>query len=160
DTQSWSKAAILILGLAVVLQDIWLTGFAAFERKNDIRAKVEIASVIEERYRNGTGNLPMLFFPFAKPYSIMEFVIYLNYRGVPIRKVEVVKKIAGADDRCVPYRDIRCDLATVPVKGDLVVVLPDDEARLKDALVYREQGQQLISYRPRPTIPHWSYWLV
>jgi hypothetical protein len=49
----------------------------------------------------------------------------------------------------------------VPAKGDLVVVLPDDEALLKDGLVYREQGQPLISpYRPRPTIPHWSYWLL
>lgn len=160
NTQYWSKAAILILALAVIFQDISLSGLAAFERKNDIRAKVEIASVIEGIYRNGAEGLPTLFFPFANPYSIMEFVVYLDYRGVPIAKVELINKTAGRDDRCVAYRNIRCDSATAPAPGDLVVVLPDDEAPLKDTLVYRQHGQLVVSYRPRPVIPHWSYWFV
>jgi hypothetical protein len=156
-TQSWSKLAAVMLAFAVVLQDVSLSAFAAFERKNDIHAKVAIASVIEARYQSGMGKIPALFFPFAKPYPIMEFTVYLNYRGVPINSVALTKGGIAKDDRCVEYRSIRCHPASEPAPGDLVVVLPDDEASLADALVYRKRGQLLFSYEPRPPIPHWLY---
>ena len=41
-----------------------------------------------------------------------------------------------------------------------MIVLPDDEASLADALVHRERGQLLLPYEPRPYIPHWLYALV
>jgi len=156
-TQSWRKLPAVMLAIAVVVQDVSLSSFATFERKNNIHAKVEIASVVEARYRNGIGNVPTLFFPFARPYPIMEFVVYLNYRGVPINSVALTKGGIGKDDRCVDYRSIRCRPASEPTTGDLVVVLPDDEASLADALVYRKRGQLLFSYQPRPAIPHWLY---
>ena len=156
-TQSLTKVAAVMLAFAVVLQDVSLSSFATFERKNNIHAKVAIASVVEARYRNGIGNVPNLFFPFARPYPIMEFVVYLNYRGVPINSVALTKGGIGKDDRCVDYRSIRCRPASEPTTGDLVVVLPDDEASLADALVYRKRGQLLFSYQPRPAIPHWLY---
>ena len=157
NTQSWKKVVILMLTFAVIVQDISLLAFAAFERKNDIHAKVEIASVVKARYRESIGNVPTLFFPFAKPYPIMEFVVYLNYRGVPINSVGLPKGAIAKDDRCIKYRSIRCHPAIGPAPGDLVVVLPDDEASLEEALVYRERGQLMFSYEPRPAIPHWLY---
>jgi hypothetical protein len=156
-TQSLTKVVAVMLAFAVVLQDVSLSSFATFERKNNIHAKVEIASVVEARYRNGIGNVPTLFFPFARPYPIMEFVVYLNYRGVPVNSVALTKGGIGKDDRCVDYRSIRCRPASEPTTGDLVVVLPDDEASLADALAYRKHGQLLFSYQPRPSIPHWLY---
>jgi hypothetical protein len=47
NTQSWSKLAALTLAFAVVFQDVSLSTFSAFERENDIHAKVEIASAWE-----------------------------------------------------------------------------------------------------------------
>jgi hypothetical protein len=157
NTQSWTKAAALMLAFAVVLQDVSLSAFAVFERKNVIHAKVEMATMVEARYRNGIGKVPTLFFPFAEPYPIMEFVVYLNYRGIPINRVALVKAAIAKDSRCMKYRSIICHPASGPAPGDLVVVLPDDEASLADALEYRERGQLLFSYEPRPSIPHWLY---
>lgn len=37
-----------------------------------------------------------------------------------------------------------------PHPGDIAVVLPDDEASLSDAMMYRKRGQLLFSYEPRP----------
>ena len=160
NTYSWNKATALILACIVVLQDVSLSAFAAFERKNDIHAKVEIASVIKRKYRCVNGNVPTLFFPFAKPYSIMEFVVYLNYRGVLIDGAALIDRAISKNDRCIEYRSIRCHPATEPASGDLVVVLPDDQASLADALVYRKRNQLLFSYEPRPLIAHWLYSFV
>lgn len=155
NTRSWSKVAALMLAFAVVLQHVSLSTFAAFERKNVIHARVEIASMIVARYRNGI--VPKLFFPFASSYSVMEFVVYLNYRGVPISSVALAKGATAKDARCVEYRSIICHPASEPTAGDLVIVLPDDEASLADASVYRERGSQLFSYEPRPPIPYRLY---
>ena len=158
--QSWSKVAALILAFAVAFQDVSLSAFAVFERKNVIHARVEIAEVVEARYRDGRGHLPTLFFPFATPYAIMEFVVYLNYRGVPITSVGLAKKAIVKDGRCIEYRSIRCHPAGGPAQGDLVVVLSDDQGSLLDALLYRGRGQLLFSYEPRPPISHWLYRFV
>jgi hypothetical protein len=155
NTRSWSKVAALTLAFAVVLQDVSMSTFAAFERKNVIHARVEIASLIAARYRNGI--VPNLFFPFAGPYSIMEFVVYLNYRGVPINSVAFARGATVKDARCMEYRSIRCHPASQPAPGDLVIVLPDDEASPAEASVYRERGSQLFYYEPRPPIPHRLY---
>jgi hypothetical protein len=50
---------------------------------------------------------------------------------------------------------MRCRAASGPAPGDLVIVLPDDEASLAEASLYRERGEQLFFYEPCPSIPHW-----
>jgi hypothetical protein len=87
----------------------------------------------------------------------MEFVVYLNYRGVPIDSVASANGAIAKDDRRIEYSSIRCHPASEPAPGALVIVLPDDEASLAEALVFRERQQLLFSYKPRP---HWLYPLV
>ncbi len=153
---SWSKAAVLMLGLVVVLQDLSLSAFTVFERKNLIRAKAEIASVVKAR--SLSGNVPSLFFPFAKPYEVMGFIVYLNYRHVPIYNATLVNAATAKDGPCVDYRpNIKCQRASQPAPGDLVIVLPDDEASFAEAAVYRESGEPLFSYDPRPSFARWLY---
>jgi hypothetical protein len=158
--QSWSRVAVLCLAGAVLIQDLSLSAFAAFERKNLIHADAEIASVVEARYRNGAGRVPRLFFPFATPYSIMEFVVYLNYKGVPIGGASLEQRGIPKDGRCIEYRSVKCHPASAPIPGDLVIVLPDDGASLAEALVYRKQEELLFSYEPSPPLPHWLYPMV
>ena len=55
--------------------------------------------MVQEKYST-------LFFPFAEPYPIMEFVVYLNYRGIPINRVALVKAAIAKDSRCMKYRSI------------------------------------------------------
>ena len=167
----WRKLAVSMLACTILLQDVLFSSFAVFERKNDIRAKAEIASVVKTRYRTDGGDDLTLFFPFASPYVIMEFGSYLTYRGVPVEgppgadggrhSVVLATPALAEDGRCWgegPY--IRCRAASRPTPGDLVIVLPDDEASRLEASVYRERGQQLLSYQARPAFPYWLHSLA
>ena len=162
----WGKLAASMLAFTVLLQNVSFSTFAVFERKNVIHAKAEIASVVRTRYRNRGGDTLRLFFPFANPYEIMEFASYLSYRGVPVEgavgaaggrnSVVLVTPALAENGRCWGEGpDVRCRAASGPASGDLVVVLPDDEASLAEASLYRERGEQLFFYEPRPSIPHW-----
>jgi len=167
---SWSKVAALMLAFTVVLQAVAVSTLVAFERKNVIHAKVEIASVVETRYRRSGKNALRLFFPFSNPYVIAEFGSYLNYRGVPVEgavsesaepnSVVLATRAVANDAPCVSWLGSRCHRASGPAPGDLVIVLPDDEASLAEASMYREWGELLFSYEPHPPIPHGLYLLV
>ena len=101
----------------------------------------------------------------------MEFGSYLNYRGVPVEgppgtdgwrhSVGLATPAIAEDGRCwVAGPDIRCRAASEPPPGDLVIVLPDDEASRLEASGYRERGQQLLSYQARPPFSHWLHSLA
>jgi hypothetical protein len=168
--RSWNKIVASMLVFTVLIQDVSLSALAVFERKNVIQAKVELARVIQTRYWNAGGNALRLFFPFATPYVIMEFAFYLSYHGVPVEGAEAepteLNNVALAtsgvakDGPCVGWRSLRCHPVKEPDRGDLVIVLPDDEASLAEALAYRAQGELLFSYEPRPRIPQWLRSLV
>jgi hypothetical protein len=162
---SWNKAVASILVFTFLIQDVSFSALAVFERKNVIQAKFELAREIQTQYWNDGGNAFRLFFPFATPYIIMEFASYLSYRGVPVEGAESesteLNKVALAtsgvaeDGPCVGWRSLGCHTAKGPDRGDLVIVLPDDEASLAEASAYRAQGEPLFSYEPRPRIPQW-----
>ena len=129
-----------------------------FERKNLIYAKAQLASVIAGKYHS--GKVLNLFFPFANSYTIMEFLVYLNYRGIPIKSAALAKTATAQDYHCMKYRDIICHPSIGPGLDDLVVVLPDDEASMAEAWVYRKPGTLLFYYEPRWPIAHRLYPLV
>jgi hypothetical protein len=166
----WSQLAVAMLAFAILLQGASVSAIAAFERKNVIHAKAEIASVVLTRYRLGGSNAFKIMFPFSHPYIIMEFGAYLNYRGVPLESFEndafgskdvVLATGAVAEDGpCVSWTPVRCRAESMPATGDLVVVLPDDEVSLEQAREYRDRGELIFSYQPRPAIPHWLYSFV
>ena len=164
--RSWGKLATSVLALTILLQDVSFSAFAVFERKNVIHGKAQIASVVRTQYRNRGEDTLRLFFPFASRYVIMEFASYLNYRGVPVEGavsaaggrngVVLVTPALAEDGRCwTAGPDFRCRAASGPAPGDLVIVLPDDEAPLAEASLYRERSGQLFFYEPCPSIPHW-----
>ena len=167
--RSWGTVAAMLLAIIILFQDVLVSAFALFERKNVIRATAEIASVVKTQYRQGTGHDFRIFFPFAGGYEIMEFGAYLNYRGLPVEgaadkasgpdRVVLNRGRIGEDGPCVKWTSITCHFVNAPAPGDLVIVLPDDEASLAEASMYRERRELLLSYEPRPFIPHWLYWL-
>jgi hypothetical protein len=143
---------------------------AGFERKNIIKEKVEIARVIEARYRSDAGSALRLFFPFARPYRIMEFAAYLNFRGLPVEggarkaggpnSVTLAARTVAKDGACDEGWNILCHALSGPEPDDLVVMLPDDYASFAESSVYRERGELLFSHWPRPPIPQWLYSLI
>ena len=164
--QGWAArigtASLLVIVLA---QNVSLSAFRIYDRKNLTQGKSAIASLIRARYEEGgKENPPRLFFPFASPYSIMEFGAYLSYRGLPVRGVPgthdgdgivLAGRAIPRSGPCVDYRTVLCSSATRPEPGDVVVILPDDEASRSEAAAYADRGTRLLSFRPRPRLPHW-----
>jgi hypothetical protein len=165
--RSWGQIATMMLALIVLLQNILVSSYAVFERKNVIHGKAEIASAVEARYRNNAGNDLRLFFPFANPYVIMELAAYLTYRGVPVEgaagesanpnTVVLAARSLAQDGPCVESVSIRCHAVVGPAPGDLVIVLPDDNVSLAQTSVYRDWRELLYSYEPFPHIPDWLH---
>jgi hypothetical protein len=157
---AWSKGAILMLASVVVLQGVLFSSLALFERKNEIHGQAQIASVIEEQYRENPRDVIRLFFPFSKPYLIMGLAAYLDYRGVPLDKLVLASKAIREDGPCVDYHQIICRAADKPAPGDLVIILPDDEVSLAEASLYQKPEELLLFYRPWPFYPQWLYSLT
>jgi hypothetical protein len=168
--RSWSKATASVLAFTVLLQDVAFSAVSGIERKNIIKGKVEIARVIEAQYQRDAGSALRLFFPFAIPYRIMEFAAFLNFKGVPVEgavgkaagpnSVTLAARAVAKDGPCEEGWSILCHALSGPDPGDLVVVLPDDEASFAETAVYRERGKLLFSYEPRPPISQWLYSLI
>jgi hypothetical protein len=158
--QLWTRAATTMVILVILFQTSLLSTLVVFERKNAVRAKVEMASAIEGQYRRLPALPIRLFFPFGQPYSIMEFAYYLNYRNIPLGDIFLTARSVAKDSLCVSYRRLVCHAATRPSPGDLVIVFPDDETSSAEASMYREGGALLFSYEPRPSLPQWLYSVV
>jgi len=172
-TPQWGRVVAFSLLSFVLIQDISLSAFRVFERKNVIHAKAEISRVVETQHGIAGGSVQRLFFPFASPYVVMEFTSYLSYRGVPmeevaggywgnrgIKDVEVVSPAIARDGLCITSRPFVCHAGSRPGKGDLVIVLPDDDASLAEVTAYREPGELLFSYAPYPLMAPWMDVLV
>jgi hypothetical protein len=160
-----SRLCALGLLLLVVLQDTSLSAFRMYERKNVIHAKAEMGHMIQARYRSDPQSVKRIFFPFARPFHILEFASYLNYLGVPVEQVQPGSAETGGVEMVGPqitkdgpcgYRTFVCHPGNSPEPGDLVVLLPDDLTRIDASNSYREVGTSpQFSYNPRPSIPGW-----
>jgi hypothetical protein len=163
-SQRLCAASLLIL---VVLQDLSLSAFRMYERKNVIHAKAEMALAIRRHYESDPQNVKRLFFPFAQPFPVLEFVAYLNYIGVPVEQVPTASDpsnsvvIVGKAFQTVGpcgYRTFVCHPGNGPDPGDLVVVLPDDFTTSNELNSYRQESTgPFFSYHARPSIPRWLF---
>lgn len=158
----WCTFALLAL---VILQDLSVSGFRMYERKNVVHAKAEMARVIQARYRSDPQSAKRLFFPYGKPFFILEFASYLNYIGVPVEQFQGKSTVGGvaligrevhSNGPC-GYRAFICHPGAGPEPGDLVVVFPDDPATMATSASDQPTGSiQLLSYDPLPPIPPWG----
>ena len=159
----WQRMAVGTLCTIVLLQSISLSAICLFQRKNLLHAKAAIAQILVERYR--ASKVHTLFFPFADPYVLNEFAAYLSYRGIPIegvttqfagpnRTVIMFARSIEKDGRCLQWSTFLCRAGSQPATGDLVIVLPDDNASFADVLPYRSPDELVFSYQPRPEIFH------
>ena len=122
------RVCVLALLILVVLQDLSLSAFRMYERKNVIHAKAEMGQAIKRLYQSNPQSVKKLFFPFSQPYRIMEFASYLNYLGIPVEQVSsssvpdssvvIVGKVVEMDGRC-SYRTFMCHPGRRPDPGDL-----------------------------------------
>lgn len=161
-----TRLCSLVVCCLVLLQDVSLSAFRMYERKNVIHAKAEMGQVIKQQYQNDPQSVKRLFFPFARPFYILEFASYLNYIGVPIEEkslstagtsggVLLAGKTIQSEGPC-GYRAFVCHPAKSPDRGDLVVVFPDDLTTVDESKMYREAGPSLLFfYSSFPPIPDW-----
>ena len=165
---SWAKPAVTAAALIVLCQDILVSAFVVFERKDVIQGKTRIASAVQAQYRRDPEKRIRLFFPFAGDYVIEEFGAYLSSLGVPVEGatdesgpngvvLTGTSRGSAKDSPCVEWTSITCHFAPRPTPGDLVIVLPDDEASLAKVSAYRDKGVVLLYSEPRLPIPHWLH---
>jgi hypothetical protein len=166
---SWVKSAVTALVLIIICQDVLVSSFVIIETKNVIQGKVRIAAVVQAQYRRHPGKNIRLFFPFAGGYVITEFGAYLNSLGVPVEGAtdeasgpnEVVltraSRMSAKDGPCVESNSITCYFVPGPAPGDLVIVLPDDDASLAKVSAYRDKGVVLLYSEPRLPISRWLH---
>lgn len=161
------KTGALALLVLICLQDISLSAFRMYERKNIVRAKSEMGHAIRQRYESDPQSVKTLFFPFSQPFQIQEFASYLHYIGIPVEEVQavslgsstvrIVGKAVEKDGPC-GYRSFVCHPGINPGPGGFVVILPDDTTQTTELNTYRQDGTQLVfSYHPRPSIPQWLH---
>ena len=67
-----------------------------------------------------------------------------------LKSVALAASAVNKDGPCVSWTSLRRHAVSGPDRGDLAIVLPDDEASPADASVYRAQREQLFAYEPRP----------
>jgi len=163
EMRTWSRAVASGVACLVVIQYLSLSAFRVLERQNLLRAKGEIARLVEARHEGATRP-ERLFFPFASQWKVMEFGYYLNLQGIPVENetasesgrrspVIIVARSAPKDGRCEKFWDLVCRAGAAPDSGDLVIVLPDDDAGFSQVTPYRKVGEVLLSYADRPAIP-------
>jgi hypothetical protein len=159
-----ARLSVIALATVIVVQDLSLSAFRMYERKNVIHAKVEMAKAIKARYDSDPDGVNTLFFPSTSPYNMMEFASYLNYVGVPVERTDTP---AATDIRMVGrkitkegpcgYRAFVCHPGTQAEPGDLVAVLPDDLTSTGAPQSDEQEGSgRLFSYAPAPSIPPWA----
>jgi hypothetical protein len=162
-----TRCAALALLCLVGFQDLSLSAFRMYEKKNVIHAKAEMGQMIADWYRSDPEKVKRLYFPFATPFHILEFASYLNYLGVPVeqdptdsptaRSVLLVGKVIEKEGPC-GYRKFICHPGGQPDHGDLTVVFPDDPTRADGLVPFKqEQVERIFCYHPRPAIPSWLY---
>lgn len=166
DMRKWTRTCCIALLALIVTQDLSLSCFRMYERKNVIDAKAEMAQVIQTEYTESPEKVKRLYFPFTHSTIVMDFGAYLSYRGVPIerdsanaiatRRVMIVGKAMQGDGPCVYGKPIVCHFAANPAPGDVIVILPDDSARTSEMNAYGAQNTDLLfSYEAHPLIPQW-----
>jgi hypothetical protein len=156
-----ARLCALALLIVVLLQDLSLSAFRVYEKKNIIHAKAQIGRVIETQFARNPESPLRVYFPFASPHRIMEFAAYMSYLGLPIEGVSGdpnangrISLVAGSiakDGPCEKDSIPICHSGKEPQPGDLVVLLPDEDGRANQ----QQSAAVLLSYRPFPAIPLW-----
>jgi hypothetical protein len=161
-----TRLGALVLLLLVCTQDVALSAFRVYERKNVVHGKALVGEAIKERYEQSPQSVQRLFFPFATPFNMLEFASYLQYIGVPVEQhangtgsgdgVLLIGKSIQTDGPC-GYRTFLCHPGTTPDPGDLVVVLPDDISDVEEINAYRNRSSEsVLWYDPWPSISQWE----
>lgn len=148
-----TKLVAVSILLLVCTQDLALSAFRVYERKNVVHGKALVGQAIKDRYEHSPQSVQRLFFPFATPFNMLEFASYLQYIGVPVEQqtngtgsgnaVLLIGKSIRSDGPC-GYRDFLCHPGTTPDSGDLVVVLPDDISGVEEMNAYRNRSSESV----------------
>ena len=163
---SVARLATATLLILILVQDLALTSFRMYERKNLIHAKSEIGRLVKARYQSDPLNPGRLFFPYANTHRIKEFGAYLSYLGIPVEGVPrdsnnepgilLIVKEAKVEGSCEGPGTPVCRTGNSPNSGDLVIFLPDDFSRTGSSDFDRgQESEPLLSYEPFPPVPSW-----
>jgi len=115
--------------------------FRLIEHKSVVLGSVELAAFLDRFVVEYPGT-QRVYFPDSYGWRVMNFAAYLRYRyPAAYERVRLSGPGEFPQNRCVYWKDYRCEHASAARPGDLIAHLPDD--------VYRpgsEQGRLLFEY--------------
>lgn len=152
------KATVVVLGSALMFQNLHLSAYYVLDRKWRIERRQRIADVLLERYKRDSEHPLRIYFPFSSQWDMAEYAAYLNYRGLTVEestavpgsrpRVELYSLQMQKTDRCVMWLPFICHSGGAE-QGTVTVVLPEDVLLSNQFKLYREAEQQLLAGDPR-----------
>ena len=122
----WLLTAATAVTATVVLS---FGAFRLIEHKSVVRGTVELATFLD-RFAAERPALVNVYFPDAHEWQIMNFAGYLRYRyPAAYDRIRLRGPHTFTENRCVYWREYRCEHAVGPTPGDLIARLPDDLQR-------------------------------
>jgi len=130
-------------------------------RKQLVAANVRLAEFLTGYSRaHGARELP-LFFAQPGGFQLMELSSFLQYKGLRAEATTGDSASAGfavlsahryPDARCHPSQAFRCEYASAPRAGDLVILLPGHAVSPAELASLRAHGRELMHFTPQPAI--------
>ncbi len=152
-------AVVAIAFLCITVHNAAFSTFRTMERKNVVGLNIQLAEFLRSYREPGNADSVELFFPYADGKRLMELSAYLRYKGFQLVGQSVGDASAGPplviegreqfpNNRCIGYRDYTCIHAESPKDGSLIVVLPDDDASMRDVEDLGKDTVLLLSMKP------------
>jgi len=151
-------SVVAIVFICVFLHDAAYSSFRIVERKTVITTKSELSDFLKGYLPTANNNTVELYFPYASGFRLMELSAYLTYKGFhlmgqsatlpetgPSLVIEAREKFTN--NRCVDYRDYACVHMESAGTGALIVVLPDDNASMRDVELIGMDSTPLLSLK-------------
>ena len=154
-----STVFVFILCL-IVNQNLDYSSSHILYRKNYINGNYKLVSFLKNYSDVSHASSEILFFQGVKSnFHLMEFVAYLNYKGVDVfyenrssntRKLEFIIKADRnfPNNQCMAHAQFQCFPAQSPQTGDLVVVLPDNKLSSEELKLLNLESKLLFAYEP------------
>jgi hypothetical protein len=144
--------------VCLLIHDAAYSSFRIIERKSMIMASRRFADFLQSYSRDATDSTIDLYFPYATGHQLATLSAYLRYRDLPLAETGLANgrpgprlRIEGAGEftgnRCMEYSAYTCVHADTPIRGALVVVMPDDFVRMSDVSKLARDSAMLLQLK-------------
>ncbi|MGK7933261.1 MAG: hypothetical protein AB4041_17775 [Microcystaceae cyanobacterium] len=162
-TSHWKKGLLLIIGTAILIQNIHQTPKLYLSRLNFIDARVKITEFLINYSQQKSGQLTTLYFPYAESHQLYYLSCFLKHKQLTLadtfpysksNKIDymITSPLKFSDNNsCVTWsQNHHCFHKRSPDSNNLIVILPETELEPQELSKWQQQGTLLFHYHPFP----------